>query len=37
MRLVTVYQYMVLDTNRIELRKARPGRDQPLVWGLQAR
>jgi hypothetical protein len=33
----TVYQYMILDTKRVELRKARPGRDQPLVGGLQAR
>jgi len=29
----TVYQYMILDTKRVELRKARPGRDQPLVGG----
>jgi hypothetical protein len=33
----TVYQYMILDTKRVELRKARPGRDPPLVGGLQAR
>jgi hypothetical protein len=35
--MVTVYQYPVRDTNRVELRKALAGRDQTLVGGLQAR
>jgi hypothetical protein len=35
MRQVTVYQYMVLDTNRVELRKARRWGTREAVDGLK--
>jgi hypothetical protein len=35
MRHVTVYQYMVLDTNRVELRKARRWGTREAIDGLK--
>ena len=32
---VTVYQYMVLDTNRVELRKARSWGTRPVIHRLK--
>ncbi len=34
-RAVTVYQYVVLDTNRVELRKARRWRTREAIDGLK--